>query len=385
MTGLMKDYYKILGVEEEASEEEIRARWIELTKRYHPDLVKTKEADEKIREINEAYQVLRNESTRLEYDLERTFKKEGLKKAHSRKERKINIQKKILPAGILVFFLIVGLVIFRWFHAAIPPKSEVLYKIDKVLEKKTASQIPSVRTEPKVQVDKEVPNEIKKEVMPQENKKIVSISLQRSPSLSPSLPPAEKESKPREELAPQVVMKSEMPPKAGVPKEVPGEIGKVISQESAKIDKPKPIAVMESLPPPKPETLAKVEKGGSKEEEVRRFFADYIERYTQKNIDGFLSLFSPKAIQNQKDGLEEIRKIYANFFNQSYEIRYRIENVRIDVHQNDVEVKARYELDQILKKGGERKVWRGNINWVLIKEDGALGIIALDYQNEKSP
>jgi curved DNA-binding protein CbpA len=381
----MKDYYKILGVEEEASEEEIRARWIELTKRYHPDLVKTKEADEKIREINEAYQVLRNESTRLEYDLERTFKKEGLKKAHSRKERKINIQKKILPAGILVFSLIVGLVIFRWFHAAIPPKSEVLYKIDKVLEKKTASQIPSVKTEPKVQVDKEVPNEIKKEVMPQENKKIVSISPQRSPSLSPSLPPAEKESKPREELAPQVVMKSEMPEKAGVPKEVPGEIGKVISQESAKIDKPKPIAVMESLPPPKPETLAKVEKGGSKEEEVRRFFADYIERYTQKNIDGFLSLFSPKAIQNQKDGLEEIRKIYANFFNQSYEIRYRIENVRIDVHQNDVEVKARYELDQILKKGGERKVWRGNINWVLIKEDGALGIIALDYQNEKSP
>ena len=79
------------------------------------------------------------------------------------------------------------------------------------------------------------------------------------------------------------------------------------------------------------------------------------------------------------------RKIYANFFNQSYEIRYRIEDVRIDVHQNDVEVKARYKLDQILKKGGERKVWRGNINWVLIKEDGALRIIALDYQNEKSP
>ena len=43
----MKDYYKILGVEEEASEEEIRARWIELTKRYHPDLVKTKEAMKK--------------------------------------------------------------------------------------------------------------------------------------------------------------------------------------------------------------------------------------------------------------------------------------------------------------------------------------------------
>ena len=50
----MKDYYKILGVDEEASDVEIRDRWLELAKRYHPDLGKTKEGDEKIKEINEA-------------------------------------------------------------------------------------------------------------------------------------------------------------------------------------------------------------------------------------------------------------------------------------------------------------------------------------------
>ncbi len=469
---MMKDYYKILGVEEEASEEEIRAHWIELTKHYHPDLSKGSDADENIKEINEAYQVLKNKSTRLEYDLERTFKKMGLKKAHRWKERRINIRNIILPAGILVFSLIVGLVIFRWYRVAIPPKSEVLYEIDRVLEKKTASPIPPVKTESKVKVEKEVLKGIKKEVIPQEKTKIASAPP--SPSLpsagkeskpkeefapqvvtkqeppikvvkeapkeipkeirkevpqektkiasalpTSSLPPGEKESKPKEEFAPQVVTKQEAPIKVvkeapkeipkEIPKEtpkevtqitlqpgekleskteeekkVPKEVGKVISQESAQVEKPKP-TVMESPPPPKPETLAKVEKRVANEEEVRQFLANYIDRYVRKDIDGFIFLLSSKAIQNQKDGFEEIRNIYAKFFDQSRELRYHVEGMKIEIYQNSVEVRARYRVDQILKKRGEEKLWRGNIRWVLVKEDGVLRIITLDYQNDKSP
>src|SRR4030043_1673964 len=63
-------------------------------------------------------------------------------------------------------------------------------------------------------------------------------------------------------------------------------------------------------------------------EEINQFFTAYVDRYTQKDIDGFLSFFSLKAIQNQKEGLEEIRKIYTNFFNQSLALRYRIEDMR---------------------------------------------------------
>ena len=76
----MKDLYKILGVKENASEEEIRERWIELTKHYHPDRGVDIASEEKIREINEAYQVLKHSSTRVEYDLNRTYgpqKREG--------------------------------------------------------------------------------------------------------------------------------------------------------------------------------------------------------------------------------------------------------------------------------------------------------------------
>jgi hypothetical protein len=121
------------------------------------------------------------------------------------------------------------------------------------------------------------------------------------------------------------------------------------------------------------------------DEEVKRFFADYVERYNQRDIGGFLSLFSSKAIQNQKDGLEGIRRIYDNFFNQSEELRYRLKDTRIEIYQNAVEIKARYEIDQILKKEGEKKIWRGQVQWVLVKEEGVLKITLLNYQHDKSP
>jgi hypothetical protein len=118
------------------------------------------------------------------------------------------------------------------------------------------------------------------------------------------------------------------------------------------------------------------------EEEARKFFNNYIERYTRMDIEGFLSLFSSKAVQNQKDGLEGIRKIYANFFNQSKEVGYHSQDIKIEIYQIAIDVKARYEIEQILKVGAEKKVWRGRVRWVLIKENGALKIFTLDYQHQ---
>jgi len=136
-----------------------------------------------------------------------------------------------------------------------------------------------------------------------------------------------------------------------------------------------PTAAGERIPDPPP-LLAK-------EEEVQQFFSSYIDRYHRKDINGLLSLFSPKAIQNQKDDLEKIRRIYTNFFNESQELRYQIEGMKTEIYQNRVEVKARFRIDQTLKKGKKEVVWTGNIRWVLSREDGALRVLSLDYQNEK--
>lgn len=65
-----KDYYKILGIEKNASQEEIKKKYRELAKKHHPDLNKGDESSaNKLKEINEAYEVLSDEEKRKKYDM----------------------------------------------------------------------------------------------------------------------------------------------------------------------------------------------------------------------------------------------------------------------------------------------------------------------------
>lgn len=64
-----KDYYKILGVDRKASEEDIRKAYRKLAKQYHPDYnPDNKQAEERFKEINEAYEVLSDAKKRAYYD-----------------------------------------------------------------------------------------------------------------------------------------------------------------------------------------------------------------------------------------------------------------------------------------------------------------------------
>jgi len=63
-----KDYYKILGVSKDASEEDIKKAYRRLALQYHPDKNKSPEAEEKFKEINEAYEVLSDPEKRRIYD-----------------------------------------------------------------------------------------------------------------------------------------------------------------------------------------------------------------------------------------------------------------------------------------------------------------------------
>ena len=64
-----KDYYEILGVSREASQEEIKKAYRKLARKYHPDVnPEDEKAEEKFKEIQEAYEVLGDEEKRTRYD-----------------------------------------------------------------------------------------------------------------------------------------------------------------------------------------------------------------------------------------------------------------------------------------------------------------------------
>jgi curved DNA-binding protein len=64
-----KDYYKILGVDKNASDDEIKKAFRKLANKYHPDKNKgSKSTEDKFKEINEAYEVLKDKEKRAKYD-----------------------------------------------------------------------------------------------------------------------------------------------------------------------------------------------------------------------------------------------------------------------------------------------------------------------------
>ena len=63
-----KDYYEILNINRSATDAEIKSAYRKLARKYHPDINKTKEAEEKFKDINEAYEVLSDKQKRQRYD-----------------------------------------------------------------------------------------------------------------------------------------------------------------------------------------------------------------------------------------------------------------------------------------------------------------------------
>ncbi len=63
-----RDYYEILGLERDASKDDIKKAYRKLARKYHPDVNKSPDAEEKFKEVKEAYEILNDDQKRAQYD-----------------------------------------------------------------------------------------------------------------------------------------------------------------------------------------------------------------------------------------------------------------------------------------------------------------------------
>lgn len=67
---MLPEYYKIFGLSKTATKEEIKRRYRELAKKYHPDINHSPDATAKMQEIQEAYYILSDDEARRRYDIQ---------------------------------------------------------------------------------------------------------------------------------------------------------------------------------------------------------------------------------------------------------------------------------------------------------------------------
>jgi curved DNA-binding protein CbpA len=375
----MKDYYKILGVRATASPEDIHTRWIELMRKFHPDRRKKGGAeDERIKEINEAYEVLKHSSSRGHYDLQRTY---------YQKKRTLHLQRFILPLTILLVLLFLGLIYSQRPDVTPPPESTVpsvrrlisikpsapkqinpMNETNQINQTKPRNQTTPTRRAAKakkpLKTQKPPPspnqfNEINQINQIDKTNQIDEIN--ESNQTNPTSVPKDRKASPLSAKAKKPLMVQKPAPS-------PNQFNEI--NQINQIDEPKfvtaldvpnepndPNALNDPNNPNELNHLSQLTPSSliATEEEVKQFFALYRQRYHRKDIDALLSLFSPRAVQNGRDGFDEIKKIYSHFFDQSKELRYHMEDTRIEIFQNAVQVRARYEIDQIEKKRAERR------------------------------
>ena len=63
-----KDYYKIMGVARDVGQDELKRVYRRLARKYHPDVSKEKDAEARFKEVQEAYEVLKDPQKRAAYD-----------------------------------------------------------------------------------------------------------------------------------------------------------------------------------------------------------------------------------------------------------------------------------------------------------------------------
>jgi hypothetical protein len=118
--------------------------------------------------------------------------------------------------------------------------------------------------------------------------------------------------------------------------------------------------------------------GPVNEQEVRLFIDEYVKRFARMDLEPYMALFSLRAVENRALPYADIREAYRKTIQISHSIQYEADILTIQPHLEGTLVSGRYRLTQAFKGRGVRRI-EGNIQWLLIREDGTLKIREINY------
>jgi len=113
-------------------------------------------------------------------------------------------------------------------------------------------------------------------------------------------------------------------------------------------------------------------------EEVHQFIHEYTARFMKLELDPFMELFSEKAVENRMLPYSDIREAYRKTIEGSRSIKYNLLIDSVQPFPRSVFVMGRYQIIQAFKLGGET-TFSGDIQWDLIRENGSLKIMEVNY------
>jgi len=118
-------------------------------------------------------------------------------------------------------------------------------------------------------------------------------------------------------------------------------------------------------------------------EEVRQFIDEYKGHFVKMEVDAFMALFSRDATENRMLPYADIREAYRRTIAHSKSIIYNLKIYSIQTYTRSSLVRGQYEIIQSLKKGGKERVFKGDIQWEIILENGSLKIREVNYGRDR--
>ena len=115
------------------------------------------------------------------------------------------------------------------------------------------------------------------------------------------------------------------------------------------------------------------------EAEIRQAIDEYVDRFKAMDLDLFMEVFSKQAIENRMLPYADMLEAYDRIFKNTNQILYFLNILGIQSYTNSAFVNGYYEIIQTTKPDNEFKVYKGNIQWELVREEGGLKILRLNH------